>query len=85
MRLYTRYRHYHAYIVESGHLRKAYILRGTNEGFLCRRKDAAFEVRGTSIAVYEDVGFAEVGFAAAMEVLVGFGELVEIGGGLGSL
>jgi hypothetical protein len=52
---------------------------------LRRRKDAAFEVGGTTVAVNEDVAFTEVGFAAAVEVFVGIAKLVEIGGGLGSL
>ena len=49
------------------------------------RKDAAFEVRGAFVAVDQDVRFAEMGFAAAVEFFVGIGKLVEIGGGFGSL
>lgn len=49
------------------------------------RKNTAFEVRGTFAAVDQDIGFAETGLAAAMEVFVDVGKLVEIGCFLGSL
>jgi hypothetical protein len=52
---------------------------------LCRWEDATFKVRGTFVAVDQDVGFAEVGLAASVEVFVGIGKFVEIGGGFGSL
>lgn len=48
-------------------------------------EDTTFEVRGTLVAVDQDVGFAEVGFAATVELFVGIGKFVEIGGGFGSL
>lgn len=37
------------------------------------------------VAVNQDVGFAKVGLAAAVEVLVGVGKLVEVGLCLGAL
>jgi hypothetical protein len=42
-------------------------------------------VRWTLVAVDQDVGFAEVGLAAGVKVLVGNGKFVEVGGGFGSL
>ena len=74
-----------AYIIECGHLRESYVLGGTYEWFLCCSKDGVFQIGATPVAIYENVGFAEVWLAAAVEVLVGAGKLIEIGGGFGSL
>lgn len=73
------------YIGEGRHLDETHVLRSIDERFLGCGKDAAFEVRGAFVAVDQDVRFAEVGFAAAVEFFVGIGKLVEIGGGFGSL
>jgi hypothetical protein len=74
-----------AYIVESRHFRKAHVFRSTNEWFLSRREDVALEVCRTTVAIYENIAFTEMGLAAAVEVFVGIAKLVEIGGGFGSL
>ena len=73
------------YISESWQLRKPDILCSANERLLGGRKYTTFEVRGTFVAVDQDVDLAETGLAAAMEVFVGVGKLVEIGCCLGSL
>jgi hypothetical protein len=39
----------------------------------------------TTVAIYENIAFTEVGLAAAVEVFVGIAKLVEVGGGFGSL
>jgi hypothetical protein len=38
----------------------------------------------TFVTIHQDVGFAEAGFAAAVEIFVEVAQLFEIGGGFGS-
>lgn len=71
VRTFWHYALLSTYIVERGHFCKSDVLGSTNKWFLSSGKDTAFEMRGTLVAVDQDVSFAEVWFAAGIKVFFG--------------
>lgn len=72
------------YIIKGRHSQETDVFGRANKWILRRREGAALEAFATLVAINQDTGLTETGFAGVVEVFVGVGHCVEVVGRFGS-